>query len=261
MTSAVRPLGNRFARDPVTVSNDEDTAVVATLRPADDAADHLHNRDDPSVSVLAEILREVQDSLTALDERLVGIEGAQTSSGVLTRQLAENIVDIGAALARRVKVLERAAEARSLPEPHRPAAAPAPETQPAASTDLAPKAGETVPLSPYGGPAVSTPVTRFAAASRRHARAPLDTWVLALGATVLVVVVGAGLWFMQKQSSDRAAAAAEASQEAAAPAPIPATATPASAPAASVSPPADKLHHYSLYPVHHGRRYHYSSSE
>lgn len=69
-------------------------------------AGRFHNRLNPSASEMAEMLREVQDSLAALDGRLEGLEGAQGDSSVVTRRLALNVAEMGESLARRMRSLE-----------------------------------------------------------------------------------------------------------------------------------------------------------
>ena len=101
MTTAPRPLGHGLGGEP--------SAAAEAPRAAPSArapADRRHNREDPSASEMAEMLREVQDALAAADERLDGLEGAQGNSSVVTRRLAVNVAEMGEALARRMRSLE-----------------------------------------------------------------------------------------------------------------------------------------------------------
>lgn len=259
MTSAARPLGHRFVHGPMTYSNDDDdTPVAAPPRVANVVVGNRHNRKDPTVTAIAEMLREVQDSLAALDDRLGKIEGAQGTSAVLTRQLAQNMVQIGESLSRRVKSLEQDVTARE-------DAAAAPPSTPAPE----PAAASTFPAvspvaSPEGG-AIAGPFAARPAASRRRSRAPLDTWVLAVGVAVLIALVGAGLWFLQRQSAPPAGRADPSAVHAEAVRAIPASAIPAlNANAAAAehatndARPSERPHHYSLYPVHHGYGRHHA---
>jgi|GEM_PF-6034438 len=96
----------------------------------DRPADRLHNREDPSASEMAEMLREVQDSLAALDGRLDGLEGAQGDSSLVTRRLAANVAEMGEALAKRVRSLEGGGRPPELAAPIPAPAAAAPPPSP-----------------------------------------------------------------------------------------------------------------------------------
>jgi len=69
--------------------------------------DRSHNRDTLSSEAMTEMLREVQDAMLALDERLAALESAQGAASHDTSRLARGVVDMGDALARRVRALEQ----------------------------------------------------------------------------------------------------------------------------------------------------------
>ncbi|MBA3811722.1 MAG: hypothetical protein H0X27_08815, partial [Caulobacteraceae bacterium] len=75
--------------------------------PGEASIDRLHNQANPSVEAVAEMLRELQDSLTALDERLGVVETAEGQSAQTTRRLGLEVADMGRALAGRVRAMER----------------------------------------------------------------------------------------------------------------------------------------------------------
>ncbi|MDQ2861739.1 MAG: hypothetical protein M3T55_13680, partial [Pseudomonadota bacterium] len=101
MTTAPRPLGHGLGGEPSAAGKAPRAALSS-----DAPADRRHNREDPSASEMAEMLREVQDALAAADERLDGLEGAQGNSSLVTRRLAVNVAEMGEALARRMRSLE-----------------------------------------------------------------------------------------------------------------------------------------------------------
>lgn len=96
--------------------------------PGEATIDRLHNQANPSPEAVAEMLRELQDSLTALDERLTGVETAEGQSAGAARRLGLEVAHMGRALAHRVRAMEKnLAEASPavpapaiLPPPKRP---------------------------------------------------------------------------------------------------------------------------------------------
>jgi hypothetical protein len=184
---------------------------------ADRAVGRLHNRENPSPAEMAEMLREVQDTLAALDERLEGLEGAQGDSSVVTRRLASSVAEMGETLARRVRLLESGDAA--------PRAAPAP--QPSA------------PPPPFAAAAPSRP-----ALAGWNKAGRVDTWVLILGLAALAVLVAIGLWVFWRQiaggglsTKPVAVAVAPAAPLAPPPAPAPPSTVQAAAPRTTAPPP------------------------
>ncbi|MGI8840822.1 MAG: hypothetical protein ACR2F8_08610, partial [Caulobacteraceae bacterium] len=94
MTAATRSPGRRTPAKP--------SAIEDAAPPPDPAVGFGHNRDNPSTAEMAEMLREVQDTLAALDGRLAGLEG---ESSLVTRRLASHVADMGQALTGRLKSL------------------------------------------------------------------------------------------------------------------------------------------------------------
>jgi hypothetical protein len=245
MTTAARPLGQGFGPEPFALE-DRPAAPVSEAATSEDAsnmefdpsAGRFHNRENPSPSEMAEMLREVQDSLAALNERLTGLEGTQDDSSLVTRRLALNVAELGATLARRVRSLEQG----DAPPP--------------------PVAPPPLPPTPVAAPFAVAPPSRPASARSRDRRR-WDTLALILGAVILLGLIGIGLWVFARQhpvggSSDRPAAAAAApamvnpSSPAPARAAAPAAVVPKSAPPYSARTP----RHYSFYPTHHGFTHH-----
>ncbi len=74
--------------------------------PGEAGVDRLHNQANPSAEEMAEMLRELQDSLTALDERLAGVETAEGQSAAAARRLGLEVAHMGRALAGRVRAME-----------------------------------------------------------------------------------------------------------------------------------------------------------
>jgi hypothetical protein len=268
MTTQARPLRSRFGRaasailgephaaaSPAAIADDahadERRAEAATSdevrdAEADPAVDHLHNRENPSAAEMAEMLREVQDSLAALDERLAGLEGAQGESSLVTRRLALNIAQMGETLARRVRSLEHGHTAARPPAPP----TPPPPAPPAAATPAP------TPFAPALAPRPA-PVGR-----KKGGR--WDTLALILGVAILLGLIGIGLWVFGRQhagggSTNRAAAIAAPVATSLPPPPV------AVAPAATAPPVTHKAaapysartpRHYSFYPTHRGFIHH-----
>ena len=90
--------------------------------------DRSHNRDILSSEAMTEMLRDVQDSMLALDERLGSLEAAHGHASAETRRLATGVADMGDALARRVRALETGkpelAPIVAAPAAHKPARRP-----------------------------------------------------------------------------------------------------------------------------------------
>jgi len=78
--------------------------------------DRSHNRDTLSSEAMTEMLRDIQDAMLALDERLVELESSRDSASEDTRTLAKGVADLGDVLARRVRSLE---QGRQIPPPSR----------------------------------------------------------------------------------------------------------------------------------------------
>jgi len=74
------------------------------------ALDRSHNRDTLSSEAMTEMLRDIQDAMLALDERLVVLESSQDGASEDTRRLAKGVADMGEVLARRVRALEQGRE-------------------------------------------------------------------------------------------------------------------------------------------------------
>lgn len=93
--------------------------------------DRSHNRDTLSSEAMTEMLRDLQDTLLALDERLGTLEAAHGHSNAQTRKLAVGVAQLGDALTRRIQALEeaKAAPAATPPEPE-PALFLAPPAKP-----------------------------------------------------------------------------------------------------------------------------------
>lgn len=122
MTIAPRPLGHGFGREPSAPGAAARDASPQGAPTRDAPADRLHNREEPSASEMAEMLREIQDALGVVDERLEGLQGAQGASALVTRRLAANVAEMGEALARRMRSLEsREATSEPVPSAQRPA--------------------------------------------------------------------------------------------------------------------------------------------
>lgn len=216
MTPSPRSLGQGFGRETSLVEADPDALPHRHAAAGESTADRLHNRENPSPSEMAEMLREVQDSLAALDERVAGLEGAQGDSSQMTRRVALNVAEMGESLARRVRALEKSDQ--SPPSP-----APAPVT------------------------AVIPP--RPATARRRKASGR----AFLLGAAVVFGLILIGLWVFGRWR-DGGAPSAPSLVRAAAPAPVSvplvAAAPLAALPAAvhRAPPPATRRpRHYNLY--------------
>jgi len=121
----------------------ENEPMSESGRPHDDSHDHdgaphdpqveavnrSHNRDTLSSEAMTEMLRDLQDSMLALDERVSGLEAARESAGAETRVLALNVVEMGDALARRVRALEKG-EPAPAPPPLFAAPTPRPAKRP-----------------------------------------------------------------------------------------------------------------------------------
>lgn len=79
--------------------------------------DRSHNRDTLSSEAMTEMLRDVQDTMLALDERLGTLETAQSHAGTQTRKLAIGVAQLADALTRRIQALEEATPAPVAPPP------------------------------------------------------------------------------------------------------------------------------------------------
>ena len=64
---------------------------------------------------MTEMLRDVQDTMLALDERLGTLETAQSHAGTQTRKLAIGVAQLADALTRRIQALEEATPAPVAP--------------------------------------------------------------------------------------------------------------------------------------------------
>ena len=219
MTPSPRPLGQGFGRETSLVEADPDAVPRDHVAAVDPPADRFHNRENPSPSEMAEMLREVQDSLAALDGRVAGLEGAQGDSSQVTRRVALNVAEMGESLARRMRALEKS---------------------------------DGSPRSPAPAPVAAVIPPRPAPARRRQANGR----ALLLGAAILFGLILIGLW-VSGRWRDGAAPPAPSLVRAAAPAPVsiaPAAAAPAATPPAVVhraTPPAThRPRHYNLYPAH-----------
>jgi hypothetical protein len=69
--------------------------------------DRSHNRDTLSSEAMTEMLRDLQDAMLALDERLGALESSHAGASDDTRKLARGVADMGDALARRVRAIEQ----------------------------------------------------------------------------------------------------------------------------------------------------------
>jgi hypothetical protein len=257
MTTATHPLGQRFVDAPSAmeeepsavqtrgaVSDDTESEPTATAEALEAKGDRdvgrFHNRDNPSPSEMAEMLREVQDALALLEERLAGLEGAQSDSFLVTRRLALSVAEMGETLARRVRSLETGDAA---PRPPAPTSDPTPISTPPPAPIRAP--------SPF---AASLPWRPVPARGQKGGR--VDTVVLVLGVVVLIALIVIGLWvFGRQRAAGGSAAKSPAAVATAVPAPAPpAVASPAAAPFSAVhrfSPPRSTTpRHYSFYPTH-----------
>ena len=242
MTTAARPLGQGFGPEPFALEDTPEAPVseAATFDDAsntesDSLAGRFHNRENPSASEMAEMLREVQDSLAALNERLTGLEGTQDDSSLVTRRLALNVAELGATLARRVRSLEQGDAAP-------PSVAPPP-----------------LPPTPAATPFAVAPPLRPASARSRDRRR-WDTLGLILGVIILLGLIGIGLWVFARQhagggSSDRPAAVV-AAPAATSLSPPPAATAPSVVHKATAPYSARTPRHYSFYPTHRGFTHH-----
>ncbi len=86
----------------------EGRADALTLAPDERGVDRAHNRDTLSSEAMSQMLRELQDAMLALDERLGALESSHTGVSEDTRRLARGVADMGDALARRVRAIEGA---------------------------------------------------------------------------------------------------------------------------------------------------------
>ncbi len=224
MTPSPRPLGQGFGRDTPLVEDRESVAHHAAS--GEPTADRLHNRESPSPSEMAEMLREVQDSLAALDGRVAALEGGRGESSLVTRRLALNVAELGETLAKRVRSLEM--DIGGTPSP-------ALNPMPAAS--------------PFAAALVSRP--------DRSPRRPVNGLALILGAAVLFGLILIGLWvFGRWREGDAPAARPLVSVAAPAPVSLPppattAAATPPPAVHRAAPPAAHRPRHYNLYPARH----------
>ena len=83
------------------------------------AVDRSHNRDTLSSEAMTEMLRDLQDSLLALDERVGSLEGAHRRGSAEARQLTLGVLQMGDEMNRRLRALEQVT-AEPAPEPATP---------------------------------------------------------------------------------------------------------------------------------------------
>ncbi len=95
--------------DPFEADGEPDGA--APISTQDRIVDRSHNRDTLSSEAMTEMLRDLQDAMLALDERLVALEASRDTASEDTRRLASGVADMGDALARRVRALEHGQDA------------------------------------------------------------------------------------------------------------------------------------------------------
>jgi len=148
--------------------------------------DRSHNRDTLSSEAMTEMLRDLQDAMLALDERLVVLESSQDGASEDTRRLAKGVADMGEVLTRRVRALEHGRQA--LP--------------PILAQPVAP-----LPLKPARQP-------------------PQNRLVWSVGLVVVLALVLAAFWLLGVESHDHAASAAPPRAAATPPPAPPANATP-----------------------------------
>jgi hypothetical protein len=167
---------------------DQDGGIAENDSPL---VDRSHNRDTLSSEAMTEMLRDLQDGLLRLGERVDELEAAQGHAASETRRLAVSVVEMGDALAKRVKSLE-------LMEPVAPA------------------------------PAAAPPPPLFISAVPRPPKRPADhpvSWSVGLGLALAGVL--AAFWFLRSEISDQPLAQAASEQVMATPpAAIPVLAAP-----------------------------------
>ncbi len=218
MTPSPRPLGQGFGRDTPLVE-DRESVPHRHAASGEPTAGRLHNRESPSPSEMAEMLREVQDSLAALDGRVAALEGARGESSLVTRRLALNVAELGETLAKRVRSLER---------------------------------GDAGPPSPAAAPFSAAPASRLDRSPRR----PGNGLARIAGAAVLFGVILIGVWMFGRWREGGVSAGPPLAP-AAAPAPVrvpPPVATAAAAPPPAVhraTPPATHRPRHYFYPARH----------
>jgi hypothetical protein len=132
---------------------------------------------------MTEMLRDLQDAMLALDQRLAALESSRDGASDETRKLAQGVADMGGALSRRVRALEQG------------------------RGDPAPILARPIALAP----------PQAARAPRRNWVA----WIVGLG--FIAIVALAAVWLLRAESLDRAAITAPPKAVSAAPAAPPAT--------------------------------------
>jgi hypothetical protein len=127
--------------------------------------DRSHNRDTLSSEAMTEMLRDIQDAMLALDERLAALESTQVGASGDTRNLALGVADMGDALARRVRALEQDSKS----------------TAPILAQSILPQPKKAV----------------------RHPPPNRIAWSVAL--VFVIAVMAAAFWMLRSESTDRAA--------------------------------------------------------
>jgi hypothetical protein len=185
-------------------SEDWDARADAASHPTEErGVDRSHNRDTLSSEAMTEMLRDLQDAMLALDQRLGALEASKDIGPDNTRRLAQGVVDLGDALTRRVRALE---QGRQTPPP--------------------------ILIRRESSPP----------ARARRARPGRHRLAWAAGLVFVLLIALGGFWLLNAESVDRATSAAApnavvaAPVVAAAPAPAP-TPAPSAADTAPPRPP------------------------
>jgi hypothetical protein len=160
--------------------------------------DRAHNRDSLSSEAMTEMLRDLQDAMLALDERLGALESWKVIASEDTRKLAQGVADLGGALSRRVRALEQG------------------------GGDRAPILAQSLALVP---------------APRKPAGKPHRNWVAwIVGLGFITIVALAALWLLRAESLDRTTVTAPPKSASPAPSPPPTVDEPATSASPPVRP-------------------------
>lgn len=163
--------------------------------------DRSHNRDTLSSEAMSDMLRDLQDAMLALDERLGTLKSSHAGASEDTRKLARGVADMGDALARRVRAIEQG--------------------------------GRDPPAIVIRREAAPPPIEAGPPRPRRGL-----AWVAALA--VVLVVALAVFWLTNFQSIEHGAPAAAPKPVAVAPAAAPAVAASAANTAPAIPPPTSR---------------------
>jgi hypothetical protein len=131
--------------------------------------DRSHNRDVLTPEAITDMLRDLQDAMLSLDERLAALESSRDGTSRDTRSLAQGVADLGDALSRRVRALER-----GMQDP-----------------------------APILAQVMAPPLLTTARAPRRTSFA----WMIGLACIVIMVALAA-FWLLRAESFDRSSVAA-----------------------------------------------------